>query len=76
MAGQEFLRLCREVMETYRKGHGLCLEIQSGLNDDYRNGRISYEEWERRTDENESRKATLRAQFDLFSDRLDRMKKD
>lgn len=64
MTELEFFRTCREAIAKASKGIRLCSEIRSELNEDYRNGRISFEEWKVRTDENESR-------FNLFSDQLD-----
>ena len=75
MEGQEFLRISREMLDIFNKGTDLCLEIQTELNDDYRSGRISYEEWKEKTDENEKKKSFFREQFDEFWEKAERLKK-
>lgn len=72
---QDFLRMSRELISIYRKGMDLCLEIQSELNDEYRSGRISYEEWKEKTDENERKRSFFKEQFDEFWEKAGRLKK-
>lgn len=75
MTEQEFLEKSRELTDSIRKGYRLCTQIQSGLNEDVRKGRISYEEWTTKTDEIKIRMAFFEEQLDHFDKGLRRMKK-
>ena len=67
--------MSRELMDNVREGYDICLRIQDCLNEDYRNDRISYEEWKDRTKDNETKMTFFREQFDIFSTRLEGLKK-
>ena len=75
MTDQEFLEKSRELTGSIRKGYRLCTEIQSELNEDVRKGRISYEEWTKKTDEIRMRMSFFEEQLDHFDKSLKRMKK-
>lgn len=75
MTEQEFLDTSKVFTDTIRKGYDLCSEIQRELNDDLRNGRISYEEWMEKTEENKKKMAFFKEQLDHFIEGLRRMKK-
>lgn len=75
MTDQEFLEKSRELTDSIRKGYRLCAEIQSELNEDVRKGRISYEEWTKKTDEIRMRMSFFEEQMDHFDNDLKRMKK-
>ena len=62
-------------MDKVREGYDICLRIKDGLNDDYRNDRISYEEWKDSTKDNEIKMTFFREQFDIFSGPLEGLKK-
>ena len=76
MAGPEFLRMSREMLDIFTKGTDLCLEIQSELNESYGKGYISYEEWAAKTEENNKKKAFFREQLDMFWKKSESLKKD
>lgn len=75
MNESEFLSISREMLDILTKGTELCREIQSDLNDRYRDGLISYGEWVRETKENDRKKAIFREQLDLFWEKADDMGK-
>ena len=75
MTEQEFLDTSKELMAKVQEGYDLCLRIQDGLNDDYRNNRITYEEWQESSKETKNKMAFFREQFDMFSTRFERLKK-
>ena len=75
MTEQEFLEKSRELTDSIRKGYRLCTEIQSRLDYDVRKGRISYEEWTKKTDKIKMRMAFFEEQLDHFDKGLKRMKK-
>lgn len=75
MTEKEFLTKCRKMIETARKGHGMCCEMQDGLNAELRDGRITHEEWSRRTEENEKRRAFFMEKLEWLGKGLDQLKK-
>lgn len=75
MTEQEFLIKSRELMKIVRKSLQLCDNIQKELNEDYENKLISYEEWKKKTEENREKIDFFIGQFNLFSERLERVKK-
>lgn len=44
MTELEFLKSCREIVAKASNGIRLCSETRADLNEDYRNGRISFED--------------------------------
>ena len=75
MTEQEFLNISREMLDIFKRSTVLFQEVQSDLNDRYRKGEISYEEWDMGTKENERKEAFFRDQFKSFWEKVDGMKK-
>lgn len=75
MTEKEFLIKCRELIGTARRGHEKCCDIQAGLNEDFRDRRITYEEWRIRTEENEERRAFFTRQLEWLGEGLEGLKK-
>lgn len=75
MTEQEFLSKCRELIDIAAKGLKFCSDTQAELNDDFSNGRLTHEEWKRKTEENSKNSAFFREQLDLFGERFERVKK-
>ena len=75
MTEQEFLDTSKVFTDTIRKGYDLCTEIQRELNDDFRKGRISYEEWTQKTEEITQGMTFFEDQLERFDQGLKKMKK-
>ncbi|MDE6077822.1 MAG: hypothetical protein K2G29_08825 [Muribaculaceae bacterium] len=75
MTEQEFLKISREMLDIFKRSTVLFQEVQSDLNDRYRKGEISYEEWVMGKKENERKEAFFREQFKSFLEKVDGMKK-
>lgn len=75
MSETGFLETSSKLMATIRKGLKLCREMQSELNEDFRAKRITHAEWEAETKEISKKMAFFSQQLDIFSERLEQMKK-
>jgi len=75
MSKSEFDDICTNFFDNIRKGIEMCKEMKSKLDDDIKNNRITYAEWEDGMKEYDGLTSFLESQLKEFRTSLNGIKK-